>query len=317
MLNLLLLLTGFIPLIYGANLLVDSASSLAKRLNVPNIVIGLTIVAFGTSAPELTINIFASLRGNSDIALGNIIGSNIFNIAGVVGIAAILYPLAVNSRTTWIELPLCFLSALVVLVISFDGLLDGDKISMIKRTDGIILLLFFSIFIGYTIRYMISSSYEDEVPVKQYSMGLSILLIITGLVILIIGGRIVVVFAIRLAQQIGLSERIIALTIVSMGTSFPELAISVIAAKKKNMDLAIGNIVGSNIFNAFFILGISAIINPVVVHEKSILDLCTNLIMSFLLFLFVFTGKGRKIDRWEGIIFVILYIGYLLALFRL
>ncbi|MCL2480526.1 MAG: calcium/sodium antiporter [Spirochaetaceae bacterium] len=317
MLNLLLLLAGFVPLIYGADLLVDSASSLAKRLNVPNIVIGLTIVAFGTSAPELTINIFASLRGNSDIALGNIIGSNIFNIAGIVGIAAIIYPMAVKPRTTWIEIPLCFLAALVVLVISLDGFIDGDKISVVKRTDGIILLLFFSVFLGYTIHYMISSSNEEEAPVKQYSIGLSIVLILAGLAILIIGGRIVVVFAIRLAQQIGLSERIIALTIVSIGTSFPELAISVISARKKNIDLAIGNIVGSNIFNALFILGISAIINPVLVHEKSFFDLCTNIVISLLLFVFVFTGKGRKIDRWEGIIFVILYVGYLLVLFRL
>ncbi|MCL2704996.1 MAG: calcium/sodium antiporter [Spirochaetaceae bacterium] len=317
MLNLLLLLAGFVPLIYGADLLVDSASSLAKRLNVPNIVIGLTIVAFGTSAPELTINIFASLRGNSDIALGNIIGSNIFNIAGVIGIAAILFPLAVKPRTTWIEIPLCFLAALVILVLSFGGFIDGEKLSVIKRTDGIILLLFFSIFIGYTIHYMISSPNEEEAPVKQYSICISIILIMVGLAILIIGGRIVVMFAIRLAHQIGLSERIIALTIVSIGTSFPELAISVIAARKKNIDLAIGNIVGSNIFNAFFILGISAIINPVLVNGKSFFDLCANLIISFLLFVFIFTGKGRKIDRWEGIIFVVLYVGYLLLLFRL
>ena len=318
MISLAVLLAGFVVIIYGANLLVDSASSLAKRLNVPNIVIGLTIVAFGTSAPELTINIFASLKNNSDIALGNIVGANIFNIAGIVGISAILYPVAVKPKTTWIEIPLCFLSALVIVVISFDGLLDSERVSAIKRTDGIILLLFFIIFLGYIIRFMITSKNdEEETSIKQYSVGLSILLIIAGLAILILGGRLVVVSAVSLAQQIGLSERVIALTIVSIGTSFPELAISIIAARKKSVDLAIGNIVGSNIFNAFFILGVSAVISPIIVYEKSFFDLCVNLAISFLLFFFIFTGKGRKIDRTEGIIFLALYIGYLTVLLKM
>ena len=317
MLNLLLLLTGFVPLLYGANLLVESASSLAKRLNIPNIVIGLTIVAFGTSAPELTINVFASLKHNSDIALGNIIGSNIFNIAGILGISAILYPLAVKPKTTWIEIPLCFLSALVVFVLSFDVLINGDGESVLKRTDGIIFILFFLIFLGYIIQYTLSSDYEEEAPAKQYSVVLSIILIIAGLALLIAGGRIIVVFAVKLAQEIGLSERIIALTIVSIGTSFPELAISIISAKKKNIDLAVGNIVGSNIFNAFFILGISAIISPVVVQQKAYFDICVNLLISFLLFLFIFTGKGRKIDRVEGLIFILLYVGYIVTLFKI
>ncbi|MCL2294212.1 MAG: calcium/sodium antiporter [Spirochaetes bacterium] len=318
MLNLVLLLLGFIPLIYGANLLVDSASSLAKKLNVPSIIIGLTIIAFGTSAPELTINIFASLKGNSDIVLGNIVGSNIFNIAGILGISAIIYPLAINKKTTWIEIPLCFLAALVVFVIASDGFIDGDKVSVIKRTDGIILLLFFAVFIGYIIRFMMSSSYTDDSPAaKQHSVALYVVLIIIGLVLLVVGGRIIVLFAIKFAHQIGLSERIIALTVVSIGTSFPELATNIIAAKKRNIDLAVGNIIGSNIFNAFFVLGISAVISPVFVHDRSFFDLCVNLFISFLLFLFIFTGKGRKIDRWEGIIFVILYIGYIVMLFKM
>ena len=317
MLNLLFLILGFAPLLYGANLLVESASALAKRLNVPNIVIGLTVVAFGTSAPELTINVFASLKQNSDIALGNIVGSNIFNIAGILGIAAFLYPLAVKPKTTWIEIPLCFLSALVILVLGFDGFINGDSESVLKRTDGIILLLFFVIFLAYIIQFTISSDYEEEAPVKQFSVVLSIILIIVGLALLIAGGRIIVVFAVKLAQEIGLSERIIALTIVSIGTSFPELAISIISAKKKNIDLAVGNIVGSNIFNAFFILGVSAVINPVVVQQKSYFDVCVNLLISFLLFLFIFTGKGRKIDRVEGIIFFLLYIVYLVTLFKM
>ena len=318
MLNLLLLLTGFIPLIYGANLLVDSASSLAKKLNIPNIVIGLTIVAFGTSAPELTINVFAALHGNSSIVLGNVVGSNIFNIAVIVGISAIIYPLAVKPETTWTEIPLCLLSALVVFVISSDGFIDGDRLSVIKRTDGIVLLLFFVIFIGYIIQFMLSSSYKEESPVKtQHSIGVSIIMIIIGFALLVLGGKVIVTFAIKFAQEIGISERIIALTIVSIGTSLPELATSIVAVRKKNIDIAVGNIVGSNIFNAFFVLGLSAVINPIFVEGKSFFDLCMNLAASFLLFLFVFTGKGRKIDRLEGIIFVILYIGYILMLFKM
>jgi len=317
MLNLLLLLVGFIPLIYGANVLVDSASSLAKKLNVPNMVIGLTIVAFGTSAPELTINIIASLKGESDIALGNIIGSNIFNVAGIAGLAAIIYPIAIKPKTAWIEIPLGFLAALVVILTAGDIFLNGDKVSVINRTDGILFLLFFCIFLAYIINYTLSTPNEDEAPVKQRSVWLSIILIIAGLALLILGGKIVVMFAVKFAQQIGLSERIIALTIVAIGTSLPELAIFLIGARKKSIDIAMGNIVGSSIFNIFFILGISAIINPVYVQEKSYFDMFVNLFISILLFVFVFTGKGRVIDKKEGIIFVTLYVGYIFALLKM
>jgi len=314
MINLLLLLTGFVPLIYGAGLLVDSSSSLAKRFNIPGIVIGLTIVSFGTSSPELIVNIFASLSGNSDIALGNIAGSNIFNILGILGIAAIIYPLTVKTGTTWIEIPLCLLSGLVVMAAANDVIIDKSPLSVISRIDGIMLLFFFIIFMAYNFQLMKTGSFDEEIEVKQYSVIRSVIFIIAGLALLVIGGRVIVTFAVRLAHNLGLSERIIALTIVSLGTSLPELATSAVAAKKKNVDIAIGNIVGSNIFNVFFILGLSAVISPVYPQKLFNFDLAVNIVSSLLLFLFVFTGKGRKLDRWEGLVFVVLYICYVSAL---
>lgn len=310
MLNLFLLLAGFVPLVIGANKLVDGASSLAKRYNIPNIVIGLTIVAFGTSAPELIVNIIASINGNSDIALGNILGSNIFNIFGILGISAFIYPLAVKNNTTWIEVPLCMLSAIVVLIMANDIVINKSKISIFNRSEGIILLLFFTIFLVYNIQLAKKGLVAEEIEVKILSKSISIIYIVVGLLLLVVGGRVIVIFATKYAVSIGIPERIIALTIVSIGTSLPELATSVVAAKKKNVDIAIGNIVGSNIFNVFFILGISAVINPVSVSERSNFDIGTNLLASVLLFIFIFTGKGRKIERWEGILFFILYTVY-------
>ncbi|MEO0293871.1 MAG: calcium/sodium antiporter [candidate division WOR-3 bacterium] len=317
MLTLFLLLVSFFPLIYGAHLLVDSASSLAKRLNVPTIAIGLTVIAFGTSTPELVVNIFASLGKVPKIALGNIVGSNIFNILCVLGFSSIVYPLTVKTNTTWIEIPLCLLSAIILLFLANDQIIDKTAFSLITRKDGLILLLFFLIFTIYNVQLMKSGSFTEEVPVKDYSLQKSILFIILGFILLIGGGKLTVLFAKRFAEEIGLSERIIAITIVSIGTSLPELATSVVAAMKKNVDISIGNIVGSNIFNTFFILGTSAIINPISFEKISNLDMVVNIFASILLFIFIFTGKGRRLDRWEGIIFIIIYIFYFIELFIL
>ena len=308
---LLLLFAGFVPLIIGANLLVDNASSLAKRLNIPAMVIGLTIVGFGTSAPELVVNLFASFEKNSDLALGNIVGSNIFNILGILGISAIVYPLAIKKNTTWIEIPLCLLSAVIIIVLANDMLIDKMNYSVISRIDGCILLLFFLIFLSYNITLLKSEQYNDEILVKDKPVFKSVFLILIGLVLLIAGGRIIVVSAVKVASAIGLSQRVIALTIVSIGTSLPELATSVIAARKKNVDIAIGNIVGSNIFNVFFILGISAVIHPVSLQPFSNFDMILNIFASLLLFIFIFTGKGRRIGKREGAFFLLVYIIYI------
>lgn len=315
MIDLLLLLLGFIPLIYGANILVDGASSLAKKMNVPNIVIGLTVVAFGTSAPEMIVNIFASVSGDSAIVLGNAMGSNIFNVLGILGISALIYPLAVRKTTTWIEVPLSLLSAIIVLVLANDIFIDRANVSVLSRIDGLVMLAFFIIFLAYNIVLSRSGKIVDEaIAVKNYFVGQSVMLIIAGLLLLVLGGKIIVTFATDLAQSFGISERIIAITIVSIGTSLPELATSVIAARKKNVDIAIGNIVGSNIFNVFFILGLSAVINPVFIQQISNFDLLVNIAASVLLFIFIFTGKGRRLDRWEGAIFIGLYVAYVAAL---
>ncbi len=308
---LLLLFAGFVPLIIGANILVDNASSLAKRLNIPAMVIGLTIVGFGTSAPELVVNLFASFEKNSDLVLGNIVGSNIFNILGILGISAIVYPLAIKKKTTWIEIPLCLLSAISIILLANDKLIDKMNYSVISRIDGCILLLFFLIFLSYNVTLLKAEQNSDEILVKDKPVFKSIFLILIGLILLIAGGRIIVVSAVKVASAIGLSQRIIALTIVSIGTSLPELATSVIASRKKNVDIAIGNIVGSNIFNVFFILGISAVIHPVSLQPFSNIDMILNIFASLLLFMFIFTGEGRRIGKREGTFFLLVYIIYI------
>lgn len=315
MLYILFLVAGFVSLIFGANILVESASALAKRFKIPNIVIGLTIVAFGTSSPELLVNVFAALEGNTQIAMGNVLGSNIFNVFGILGVASLIYPLAVKSNTTWIEIPLSFLAALIVLVLANDLIIDNQGISSITRIDGIILLFFFIIFMVYTILLVKKGEDTGEtMQFKKMPLWKSILLIIAGLTLLVIGGRSIVYSAVEIARYFQISERIIALTIISIGTSLPELATSAVAAYKKNSDIAIGNIVGSNIFNVFFILGISAVINPVPLMPGANFDLLVHIASAFLLFLIIFTGKKHQMDRWEGGVFLALYIAYVVAL---
>jgi len=318
MVSILILLGGFTALVYGAGILVDSSSSLARKLNIPDIVIGLTIVAFGTSSPELLVSLMASAEGNSDLALGNVIGSNIFNILFILGISAILSPLTIKTGTTWIEVPLTFLSAVVVLLLANDIFIDKAAASIVSKSDGIILLMFFLVFLVYNITVMMNNSNEEKLVIKEEAAWKSALFIIGGLILLVAGGRAIVYSSVKLAQMAGLSERVIGLTIVSVGTSLPEAATSIVAALRKNTDIAIGNIVGSNIFNIFLILGTSAIVKPLPVHSLSNIDMAVNILASLLLFIFIFTGRGRKIGRLEGIFFLILFIAYItfLVLFR-
>jgi cation:H+ antiporter len=311
MLNLLFLAVGFVLLVYGATILVDGASSLAKKYNIPGIVIGLTIVAFGTSAPEFVVNIAGSLKGSSGIVLGNVLGSNIFNILFILGISSIVYPLTVKSNTTWMEVPLSFISSLLVLVFASDMFIDNRAYNELSRIDGIVLIFFFVIFLAYNFNLMKKGSSDEELDIKDYSKLKSAFMIIAGIAMLGAGGNLIVNSAVRVAEMLGISERIIGLTIVSIGTSLPELATSVVAAMKRNVDIAVGNIVGSNIFNVFWILGVSSVINPVIVREGSALDMSVNIGASLLLFLFIFTGKERRIDRVEGVLFLILYAVYL------
>ena len=256
--NIIYLLAGFIILVYGANFLVDGGAALAHRLKVPNIVIGLTVVAFGTSTPELVVNIISSIEGSSALALGNVLGSNIFNIMAILGVTALFVPIGIKRSTTWIEIPLAVLAAVLILILA-----NGEPAGIITRAEGFCLLCFFAVFIAYTLFIAKRGGQEtEEVNIKPYSLKKSVLFILLGLAGLVGGGRLLVDGAVSLAQMAGISERIIGLTIISIGTSLPELATSLIAARKKNADIAIGNVVGSNIFNTFLILGASAGISP-------------------------------------------------------
>jgi cation:H+ antiporter len=317
MIDILLILGGFIALVFGADKLVEAASSLAAKLGIPNIVIGLTIVAFGTSAPELVVNLFASINGNAEMVLGNVLGSNIFNVLGILGLAAIIYPLTVKTNTTWIEIPLSFLAAVTVVVLAADSYLDNSLVNAISRSDGVILLLFFSIFLVYNIMVSKGEKNDESIETKGYSNLKSILFIMLGLAGLIIGGKLIVDGATGLAHSFGISERIISLTILSIGTSLPELATTLIAIRKKNVDIAIGNVVGSNIFNIFFILGISTIVQPAEVAMASFPDIIINILASLFLFIFILSGKSQKLQRWHGFVLLSLYIGYIAYLLDL
>ena len=308
----ILFFVGFAALIKGAGLLVDGASSLARRLGVSALVIGLTIVAFGTSAPELIVNIFASIQGNTDIAIGNILGSNIANILLILGISAAIYPLAVKKGTVWKEIPLAFLAVIVLAFMANDVLIDRGASSALTRIDGLILLSFFIIFLYYV--FGISKAEpSDTVEIKPRARSLlrSYLMIGGGLVGLVVGGKWIVDGATVIATSFGMSEALIGLTVVAVGTSLPELATSAVAAYKKDVDIAVGNIVGSNIFNIFWILGVSAIIHPLSFSQALMGDVLMTVVATFLLFATMFIGKRHILERWQGVSFIALYVAYI------
>lgn len=310
-----LLLIGFVFLIKGAGFLVDGASSLAKKLHVSNLVIGLTIVALGTSAPELFVNLFASWKGTTDIAIGNIVGSNIVNILFILGIAAIIYPLKVGKGTVWKEIPMSLLAAILVLIMANDTVVDGLAFNALTRIDGIVLVSFFVIFLYYTFGIAKDQNIdENHTSPHMYSGLASAGRILLGLFGLVIGGQWIVNSATTIATSLGLSDALIGLTIVAIGTSLPELATSAVAAYKKNVDIAVGNVVGSNIFNIFWVLGVSAVIKPLPFKPELNFDLWMVVVASVLLFGWMFLGKRNILERWQGIVCVALYIGYIAAI---
>lgn len=317
MLSYILFIIGFVLLIKGADFLVDGASAIAKKFRVSDLLIGLTVVAFGTSAPELIVNIFASFQGNTQIAIGNVIGSNIINIFIILGISVIIYPLLVTKNTVWKEIPFCLFVTILLGFLVNDNLILKNDISQISRIDGFILIIFFIIFIFYIIRVAKKQREQNKefsnLEIKEYSYFKSFLFIIFGLIALNIGAKWVVDGAIEIAAFLGVSQSLIALTIVALGTSLPELATSTIAAFKKNTDMAIGNIVGSNIFNILLILGISSMIKPLTFNVAGNVDIFVAILAPFLLFITMFTGRKKYLlERWEGIIFIILYVFYLI-----
>ncbi|HNY13933.1 MAG TPA: calcium/sodium antiporter [Bacteroidales bacterium] len=311
--DIILLLLGFGLLIIGANWLVDGSSALARKFRVSDLAIGLTVVAFGTSAPELVVNLFAAAQGHHDIVFGNILGSNNFNIFVILGIAGLITPLAVKSSTVWKEIPISLGALLILFLMANDFILKGSNV--VSRIDGILLLVCLVAFLYYVFRQLRTEG-EEHHEHKHISVPVMTGLILFGLAGLIAGGRLVVVNAVDLAQDMGVSEKIIALTIVAAGTSLPELVTSVIAGIKKNNDIAIGNIIGSNIFNIFFILGISAAIRPQEFDPSFNSDILMVALGTIFLFLAMFLGKRHKLDRWEAGVLLIIYIGYTLLLIK-
>ena len=314
LLSILIIFIGFILLIKGADWLVTGASALAKKHNVSDLVIGLTIVAFGTSTPELVVNTVASFQQHSDIVFGNILGSNIVNLFFILGIAGLIYPITVHSNTVWKEIPISVLAVIVLLLLSNGFIMTGTNV--LSRIDGAILLVFFAGFLYYIFIQMKTDRLDSgEENLKQMTNLKIWVLIIIGLAGLVAGGKLVVDNAIKIATFLGVSEKIIGLTIVAIGTSLPELMTSVVAALKKNSDIAIGNVIGSNIFNIFFILGVSSMINPVQFNPAFNTEMYLIAGGTLVLFIAMFTGRRKKLDRWEGAVLVgiyLLYIGWLI-----
>lgn len=303
---------GLLLIVKGADWLTDGASSIARKFNISTLVIGLTIVAFGTSAPELVVSSMASISGETDIAIGNVVGSNIFNVLAIMGITALIAPVPVKGNNIKYEVPLAILASVAVFVMASDALFNGGGANVITRGEGIILLCFFLIFLAYTFAIARNGvDAEGQSEVKQMPMWKSILLFLVGLGCLVFGGDTMVDGASGIAGFLGVSQSIIALTIVSAGTSFPELVTSIVAARKGDTDMAMGNVVGSNIFNIFFILGVAATISPLGGGSITLVDYGVLLFSAVVLWTACKFGKTyHKITRTEGAMLVLCCIAY-------
>ena len=314
---LVFLVIGFVLLIKGADFFVEGSSSVAKRLHVPSIIIGLTIVAMGTSLPETAVSVSASLTGNNELAVSNVVGSNIFNLMVVIGVCAVLATVNVAKETIKRDIPLSLICAALLMLLGIIGL--GDKSGMtLGHLDGVILLGFFAGYIFYMIKIALKASREgrkveiegglDE-DIKLISVPLSILFIVGGAAAIAVGGDITVDAAARIAGDLGMSQTLIGLTIIAMGTSLPELVTSIVASRKDEVDMALGNVIGSNIFNILFVLGVAAAISPVGFALENIIDIAFLIIISAITLVFAWTSK--EINRKEGIIMLVLYAAYM------
>ncbi|MDR0447974.1 MAG: calcium/sodium antiporter [Treponema sp.] len=312
--NILLIILGMALLVKGGDFLVDGASSLARRYRISELAIGLTIVAFGTSAPELVVSLTASLNAHPEIALGNVIGSNNFNLFVILGLTGIIMPVAVKKNTVRIEIPFSLLAALILFALANYGFISGGT-NILTRIDGIILLLFFGLFVFYVFKTMkTSGTSESQSGAVTLSLAKTLIFIILGLVLLAAGGRLVVYSAVELALALNISQKVIGLTIVAAGTSLPELVTSITAIIKKNNDIAIGNIIGSNIFNIFLILGSSALARPMEYSYVFNRDIFLLVLGTLLLLLAMFTGKKRILERRGSVVLVLIYVGYVIYL---
>ena len=309
----LAMVIGFAGVIKGADFLVDGASQLAKKLRVSDLVIGLTVISFGTSVPELFVNIFATASGSTDIAVSNVLGSNICNILLILGISSVIFPLSITKGTVWKEIPMSLLAVVLVGILANDYLIDQREFTALTRIDGLVLMSFFLVFVCYVFGMAQDvKGIDQHLPEKEHPIWKTLSMLVIGLLCLVVGSNWAVRGAVHLAGALGVSESLIGLTVIAVGTSLPELATSAVAAYKKNAEIAVGNIVGSNIFNIFFIFGTSSIIRPLPFQPRNNADIGVVIVASVLLFLCAFTGKRRVIERWEGIVFLALYACYTL-----
>ena len=313
---LVFLVIGFVLLIKGADFFVEGSSSVAKRLHVPSIIIGLTIVAMGTSLPETAVSVSASITGNNELAVSNAVGSNIFNLMVVIGVCAVLATVNVAKETIKRDIPFSLICAGLLMLLGIIGV--GDKSGMtLGHLDGVILIIFFAGYVFYMIKIALKASKEgrkveveggSDEEIKLVSVPVSILFIAGGAVAIAIGGDMTVDAASRIANELGMSQTLIGLTIVSIGTSLPELVTSIVAARKNEVDMALGNAIGSNVFNILMVLGIASAISPISIITENIIDLCVLIV--FTVCVWIFAGTRKKIGRIEGVCMVAFYVAY-------
>lgn len=315
------LIVSLALILVGANILTDGSSAIARRMGVSDLIIGLTVVAFGTSAPELVISVTAAAQGNSAIAVGNVVGSNTLNILLIIGLTALVRPIVIRKSIMTNEIPMLILSSVILLILGYSASLDSLSVATITRVDGLLLLIFFLLFMRYTFasaRTDTSATISDQATDGAKPAGMSlpkaIIYIVAGLAALIFGGDRFVGSASALARYIGVSEAIIALTIVAVGTSLPELATSIVAAVKDKPALAVGNVIGSNIFNALFILGTASVVAPLPFGGVTLFDLWTLVGASFMFLLFGWIIRRHTITRAEGALMTAAYIAYIICL---
>lgn len=307
---------GFVLLIYAAKFLVEGSTSIARKLNIADLIIGLTIVSFGTSAPELIINLISGFNDKADLAIGNIMGSNISNILLILGVTALITSLKVQKNTILSEIPFSLMAALLFGFLANANLFNEGAELKISQMDGFVLLFFFSLFMLYII-FMARQNQDIETDeISDFPMGKAIVYVVIGMLGLFFGGKFVVDGAVDIAMSWGMSETFIGLTIVGVGTSLPELVTSIIAALKNNSDIAVGNVVGSNIFNLLWILGVTATVTPLPFNKATNTDILMIILASTILIISMVVGKKYVIERWQGALYILIYIAYLVFLIQ-
>jgi cation:H+ antiporter len=311
--SIILFIAGFVLLVKGADLLVDGAASIAHKMGISSLIVGLTVVAFGTSAPELVVNLIASTGGNTDLAIGNVLGSNISNTLLILGVAALIYPITVKEGLIWKEIPFSLLAVIVLFLVANDSLIDGMDVSQISRSDGLIMLAFFILFVAYLLNAAKSGVLDkklDHEKIQEKPGWISFSQVVAGIIGLTLGGKWIVDGALYFGEQLGVSQALMGLTVVAIGTSLPELATAIVAARKQHADIVLGNVIGSNIFNILLVLATTASITPLTFSVELNQDI-TTVVSTTILLLILILSNGKKIARWQGGLFVGMYVVYL------